>query len=238
LNSQKLNTNTFQENYLALRKLEGRVYSNEKVAQLPKLKRFDKHYKEWKVRGKSAERFIKYLKEDHSQSALLEIGCGNGWFSNKCAEVIKFVVGTDVNSEELNQAISVFEKTNLTFIETNIFDEKDFYNTFDLIVFNASIQYFENFDQLISTIRKFLKPSGEIHIIDSPFYDENQLEAAKKRSEEYFEKMGFSEMSCYYFHHKKSDLANFEALYSPNQSKIEKLLKGKDSPFSWYKIEF
>ena len=228
------NTENFETLYLKIRKLENRVYTSEQVAKLPYLKGTTAHSKEWKLRAKSAKRFGEYLAKNSFKS-LLEIGCGNGWFSNYCSTFVDFTVGTDVNTTELNQAISVFKKANLTFIEADIFEETDFEESFDVVVFNASIQYFPGFDLLIQRVKRFLKPNGEIHIIDSPFYEKEVLEEAKKRTISYYQKMNVPEMSELYFHHLLDDVADFDQLHVPHQTKLNRLLKGKDSPFCWYR---
>ena len=85
-----------------------------------------------------------------------------------------------------------------------------------------------------------LRDNGEIHIIDSPFYSDSEVDNARKRTVEYYRAMGFSEMANNYFHRSWDELSeyNFEILYQPSSltSKFRKLFFIKDSPFPWIKI--
>lgn len=223
----------FESSYLQIRNIENRIYSNEKVALLPYLDRNDPHFKEWKLRAKTLERFLPYLTKRHENSSLLEIGCGNGWFSSRCASVVKSVTAIDVNETELKQAASVFDQDNLSFCYWDIFTPSPSNETFDCIVLNASIQYFPDGKKLIERLKELLSDDGEIHILDSPFYSAEVIKEAKERSDSYYQEQGVEEMSAYYFHHSKTVLENFVLLYSASNHPIIKRIT-RDSPFNWY----
>ena len=225
---------SFSNVYLAVRKKENRILTDEDVKLLPYLKR-----NEWPFREQSTERFINYMASKEKSLKILEIGCGNGWFSNKIAGVSKkhSVIGLDVNSEELKQATRVFRKENLKFVYGNIFEiETIFHNQFDIIVLNGAVQYFQNFNRLFSTLVSFLKEHGEIHIIDSPFYTREKIDDAKSRTLAYYTKLGFPEMASNYFHHTITEIKEFEVLYRYKNKIINKVLIKKESPFSWYRF--
>ena len=228
--------NGFSDVYIAVRDKEQRFLNDKEVVKLPFCSKNNPHYKEWKLRQKSAFRFTNYIQDKPNNLKVLEIGCGNGWFSNLIAKSsnVNKVIGLDINSDELEQATHVFQKQNLQFAYGDIFKmEAVFQNSFDIIVLNASVQYFPSFDQLITQLKKFLVSNGEIHIIDSPFYHKEQVKKAKERSLEYYTMLGFPEMADNYFHHEVSDLENFKVLYKPNDSFYNKVVRRKDSPFMW-----
>jgi hypothetical protein len=86
---------------------------------------------------------------------------------------------------------------------------------------------------------ELLKPRGEIHFIDSPFYDLNEVSGAKQRTVEYYSNRGFPEMSKYYFHHSWSEISDYkpEVLYDKkSKSRILKFVQKPDMPFPWIKI--
>ncbi len=222
----------FESAYIKVRDLENRVYSDSEVEQLP---HSIKQKSEWKLRAKSAKRFENYLTETHSQSNLLEIGCGNGWYSHLCSKHLKSVCGVDLNLTELEQASRVFKKDKLNFYYWNLFTKSPFKKDFDIIVLNAVVQYFPDFNILFSRLKELLNTKGEIHIIDSPFYAAIEIAAAQKRTQDYYAKMAVPEMSNFYFHHDKKELKDFEVLYAPN--KFRQILSGKDSPFTWYRFK-
>lgn len=231
----KINTD-FSKVYIALRKKENRVLNDVELKKLPFVSKENSNYNEWKVRQKTNQRFIKYLENKKASLTILDIGCGNGWFTNKMAIIGNKVVGLDVNLEELEQARRVFTSKNLQFVYATIFKENlPFTNTFDVITLNACVQYFENFELLITTLKQFLKPTGEIHILDSPFYDASEVMNAKQRTMAYYTKIGFPEMAKFYFHHAKEKIKDFEVLYQPKPTLLNKFFGKKDTPFMWLK---
>lgn len=232
--------NDFSDLYIKVRKKEARFYSEEDIKKLPDLKSDHNHYLEWQSRKKSAIRFVEYLKSKNRPLKIVDVGCGNGWFSNLMSTVEKTeVIGLDVNLTELKQAANAFQKENLTFVYANLF-EKTKLNTqkFDIIVFNSSIQYFENLVQLFQIVADLLSPNGEIHIMDSPFYENKELLKAKRRTDLYYKKLGFQEMAKHYFHHCYDDISGFKVLYKPKRFNLIRLAKDRDSPFRWVMMSY
>lgn len=221
----------FNKLYMQVRKKENRLLEDHLVKMLPRLPKSHPLHSEWKLRQKSSRRFIRYLQSSSMQN-ILEIGCGNGWFSHQCAKEINYVLATDIGTHELNQAKRVFSRPNLTFKYFDL-NQEVLHEKFDAIVFNASIQYFKNFENTIHKAISHLNPHGEIHILDSPFYRTDQISEAKSRSKEYFSRLNMKEAAHFYYHHNQNKLTQFEVLYRPIKNKLlAKLFK--DIPFGWY----
>ena len=226
-------SSTFENAYVKVRTKENRLYTNEIVKKLPYIHKNHPQVKEWKMRQKSLNRFINYLSH-HPFNTLLEIGCGNGWFIHHCSKHVQTSFGIDINLQELEQGAALFKTQNLSFLYGDIFASNPFSKAIDIIVLNASVQYFEDLNQLFNQLKQWLRPGGEIHILDSPFYHPNQLHAAKERSANYYASQGAEAMIPYYHHHSKSAISNFEQLYVPAQNKwIQKFRP--DMPYGWYK---
>jgi len=229
----------FAQLYISVRIKENRVLSDKQLLQLPNAPLSNTNFKEWQVRKKSAHRFLNYLSNRKSVDTILDLGCGNGWFSNLIAKSFPSikVTGLDINEVELKQANRVFQRRNLNFAFANIFQIKPnvFKEEFSIVVLNASVQYFPNFLNLLSKIITFLEPNGEIHIIDSPFYKKDTVLNAKERTVNYYTKLGFPEMAEYYFHHSLENLKDFEILYRPKKMILFKFLKKTEVPFLWAK---
>lgn len=225
----------FSDLYIAVRKKEKRFYTEAEIENLPNIRKNHPHYAEWQLRKQSANRFIRYLKRKNKPLKILEIGCGNGWFSYLMSTVEKTqVIGLDVTIMELEQAAKVFDKENLSFAYADLFENTQLYNQrFDIIVFNSSLQYFENLEKLFKIVRKLLNENGEINILDSPFYKDSEIEKAKDRTKIYYKNLGFPEMSKNYFHHGLASLGRYKIMYNPfsflNYFR-------KDSPFYWVLI--
>ena len=230
--------NVLADTYVNIRKKEERLYNDDETRILPKVIKSHPHYKEWLIRIRSAQKLISYISQKRDYKNILDLGCGNGWLSSLLAAVNNtFVMGIDINVIELEQAARVFKKSNLVFACADIFDPSISDLRFDLIVLSGVIQYFPDFRKLLTNLISKLNPSGEIHIFDSPLYETGSVEAAKKRSKEYFEKTGVPEMMKYFHHHLHKDLKEFNAaiFYNSNSmlNRIRRNVFKSYSPFPW-----
>jgi ubiquinone/menaquinone biosynthesis C-methylase UbiE len=169
----------------------------------------------------------------------LDLGCGNGWFSNQIACISQTqIIAVDVNDDELKQAARVFQKPNLKFVYADIFSqESDDLQTFDIITVNSCIQYFDNLENILRQLKSKLSSAGELHIIDSPFYQQSDIASAKERTLAYYQSLGFPEMAEHYFHHTLTNVGAYEIMYKPNRSALNKLFRRIDTPFMWLKFD-
>ncbi|MBL8049959.1 MAG: class I SAM-dependent methyltransferase, partial [Anaerolineales bacterium] len=129
----------------------------------------------------------------------------------------------------------------LQFLKSDIFFAPFIKKSFDIILIASVMQYFPDLTQLLKTLFRYLKPNGEIHILDSAFYADDEILHAVRRSDGYYSSIGFPEMSKYYFHHRISELQKFSPkwLYDPNSFalRIKRIFGKTDSPFSWVAIK-
>ncbi|MCL6495570.1 MAG: class I SAM-dependent methyltransferase, partial [Ignavibacterium sp.] len=199
--------NQFEEKYLAIRRKEKRLYSDGEVKLLPFASLLNPHKKEWEYRSRSFIRFKEYLKSFRNELEILDLGCGNGWFAGELSKEFQHnFYCIDINLYELKQGARIFKNDKIKFIYGNIIQMELEKNSFDLIVLNSSVQYFSDFNLLIKELVYILKLDGEIHIIDSPFYENEKLSEAKQRTEAYYKSIGFPEMKDFYFHHSYKDV--------------------------------
>jgi SAM-dependent methyltransferase len=228
-------SNEFEQLYIDLRNHEKRIYTDEEVAWLPDVNEDHIHRKEWEIRKASCRKLTRYLGNKKGSLKILEVGCGNGWLSYKLSQIpYSNVIGLDVNLLELQQAERVFAAIpNLSFIHGDIDSPLLEFEKFDIIVFAASIQYFSSFSNVIETMLNRLNDKGEIHITDSHFYNQTEVEDAKQRSQRYFHSKGFNKMGDFYFHHTVRELDEFYYVifYDPN-SIMNRMLR-KKNPFHW-----
>ena len=226
----------FELAYLNVRQKEKRVLSIEEIKQLPFVDKSSSDYHLWKIRRKNIDRILKYL-SNKKQLSILDIGCGNGFFPNAMALQNHQICGLDVNLTELKQAAVAFPNKNIDWVMADIFENALSDAKFDLITFCTSFHYFKDADQTIRRCLSLLKNGGEIHIIDSPFYDEEKLEEAKNNTINYYHKMGVESMQSYFHHIAFSVFKNYQikVMYQPRRW-INKILHRTDSPFYWIKI--
>jgi 2-polyprenyl-3-methyl-5-hydroxy-6-metoxy-1,4-benzoquinol methylase len=232
----------FEELYLAVRNKEGRILDDDIVRNLPAFPDNHPLSSEWKMRAKSANRIWSAINKT-SNNKILDLGCGNGWFSGMLAKNPENqVLGMDINSTELRQAARLFSSQNCSFVQGNIFEMELPKNSFTHIVLNASIQYFENLADLLLLLTELICKTGSIYIIDSPIYkNDADKKSASERTMLYYKSLGYPEMSPYYFHHTWDKLHGqpFSIMYNPQNICIRVLrtIGFKDSPFYWVKIE-
>jgi ubiquinone/menaquinone biosynthesis C-methylase UbiE len=202
----------FAEAYYQLRHKEGRIVGDDQLLQLPKVKRWHPHYKEWKIRAISALRLIQYLKQQPGVLDILEVGCGNGWLAAQlAANPMWQVTATDINQTELLQAQRVFgHLPNLQFVHDHLGEDSLTNKTFDIIVFAASVQYFPSLKETIGEALTHSSIRGEVHILDTAFYQPTELVAARQRSIDYYTQLGFPQMAQCYFHHSLQELEGFQ----------------------------
>lgn len=233
--------NEFESIYLNVRDKEKRIYPDNELINFPFLSNNNPHKKEWNLRAKSYNRFKEYLSQKKEYLNIMDLGCGNGWFCGQLSNSFNHnFYCVDVNLTELAQGRRVFNSGQIKFIYADIFTSDIPKAFFDVVIINAAVQYFSDLRKLIDQILVLLRDNGEIHIIDSPFYSDSEVDNARKRTVEYYRAMGFSEMANNYFHRSWDELSeyNFEILYQPSSltSKFRKLFFIKDSPFPWIKI--
>ena len=232
---------TFEKMYLKSRNKEKRVYSDDEIKLLPYASTLNPHKGEWAIRTKSFLRFREYLSRKKSILNILDLGSGNGWMTGQLAKEFNHnYYCVDVNLIELEQAARVFDENNITFIYADILSTSFPTNVFDIVIINSALQYFQNISSLIKELFFVSKSYGEIHIIDTPFYRQNELINAKNRTLKYYQSIGFPEMSKYYYHHSIHELKYLRYSYLHNpysfKKKLTDLFFEKDSPFPWILI--
>jgi len=236
----------FEELYLKMRTIEGRVYNDETVRNLPEIDKDHPNYKEWNTRKNSSEKLIKYLSGIQKELNILELGCGNGWLSAKIAGVKSAnVIAVDINNSELEQAARIFGHIeNLEFVYADIFDSElnvKLNLKFDITILAGVLMYFKDVNELIDKLLGMLNPKGEIHIIDNVFYNNSNVEDARRKTLKHYKHIGMPDMFKYVHHHLLNELDKYnpKILYNPKtiSGKINrKFFYRHLSPFIWMKI--
>jgi ubiquinone/menaquinone biosynthesis C-methylase UbiE len=225
----------FERLYHALRTKENRIYSDEELTELPNINRLHPYYKEWLLRKASFRKLKACLSKKKKSLDILEPGCGNGWLANRLSSQLNCrVTGVDINRYELEQAARVFQlNTECTFLYGDIRSGMMQRQQFDIVLFAASIQYFPSLKEIVDAAFSLLRPGGEIHIIDSHFYNDLEIEEARQRSKSYFTALGFPGMSAMYFHHSFKEICQFQPSILHNPNSITNLFSRYKVPFYW-----
>jgi ubiquinone/menaquinone biosynthesis C-methylase UbiE len=222
---------SFEEEYKSIRDKEGRWLSDEAVKKLPLIDVSSPMVSEWKKRAWMLNKLETYMSLG-SFDNVLDIGCGNGWMTNRISKLAQNnTTGLDVGKKELEQAARCFgnEKVQFTCCSDWSLLPKE---GFDLITFAGSFHYFDPTPDFWEMLLSLLRTGGEIHILETQFYQAKEVAAAQQRSQEYFEKMG---ATVDYYKHLSWDVLpeNHEIIYLPGG--LNKLFKNR-SPFPWIRI--
>lgn len=228
----------FEKKYIQIRALESRLYTDEELTRLPDILPEHPHYREWMVRKRFTGKLVHYLSLRKANPEILEVGCGNGWLTHLLAEIPgSKVFGLDINFTELQQAARVFSNDpNLRFIHGDIRSGILETRQFDYILFPASMEYFPSLKKMLHLCQSYLKPGGEIHIVDTPFCRLEEIKQQERKTYAYYTSFGYPEMAEYYYHHTLADLRPFHysILYNPRAMR-NRFLKAKN-PYPWIRV--
>jgi len=232
--------NEFESIYLNVRDKEKRIYFDNELLNLPFPSNNNPHKKEWNLRAKSYNRFKEYLRQKKENLNILDLGCGNGWFCGKLSNSFnQNFYCVDVNLAELKQGRRNFASEKINFIYADIFTAEFLNSFFDIIIMNAAVQYFRDLKPLLTRLISLSTEIGEIHILDSPIYSEDEAVKAKQRTRDYYSSMDFPKMSDRYHHHTWNEFngISYKVLYNPLSviNKFKNVVRS-DSPFPWIKI--
>lgn len=194
----------FVEEYQTVRRREGRGSGGgHYFLALPYQDITGRNTWQWKIRRRSfrylARRILPRLERKQPGGLnILDVGAGNGWMSYRLALRGHRLVAVDllVNGlDGLGAARHYFEYLRPSFprfrAEMNClpFAERQF----DLVVFNASFHYSEDYARTITEAVRCLRRPGNILIMDSPFYrrEESGKQMVEERRGQFQQKYGF-----------------------------------------------
>ena len=137
--------------------------------------RFAKNLKSYdenaKIQKRMAERLMSFI-NSKSPKNILEIGCGTGFLTKLIKENINYEKLTTIDIVKECESYIKNIDSNIEFIANDI---EEFIKTnttsYDLIISNASLQWVENFEEVINSLKEILTPNGEL--VFSTFGPEN-----------------------------------------------------------------
>jgi ubiquinone/menaquinone biosynthesis C-methylase UbiE len=171
----------FIEDYEGIRDAEGRGSDTEDYyLGLPYADASGRNRKQWEIRARSFEHLTRdVLPSAGSEQKVLDLGAGNCWMSYRLALAGYQPVAVDLlmNRQDglaaaahydrhLPQFIPRFraEMTRLPFTD----------GQFDVIVFNASFHYSEDYQATLCEALRCIKDSGQVVISDTPWYSREE----------------------------------------------------------------
>jgi len=154
---------------------------------------------DWRIRAASFDSFLDNillpLEEEARQSlTVIDLGAGNGWLSNHLAQRGHTVGAVDLTLNNFDGlGCYRFFDSAFTPIQSE-FDVLPFPNgAADLIIFNASLHYSEDYSRTLLESLRTLAPNGLLVILDSPFYHDARSggQMVKERESLFARQYGF-----------------------------------------------
>jgi SAM-dependent methyltransferase len=190
----------FIQDYETIRRSEGRGSNSEKYYRaLPFRDLSGRHKADWRIRARSfnvlVNKVLTRLQGPLERSLkVLDLGAGNGWLSNRLASQGDRVFAVDILINDLDGLGAwkyyehIFTPVQAEFNHLPIAD-----HFADVVIFNASFHYSENYAETLREALRVLSPRGNIVILDSPVYRraESGQQMVQEREAQFKEKYGF-----------------------------------------------
>jgi SAM-dependent methyltransferase len=167
----------FEHQYRLVRAREGfRTDSPEYYRMLPSVTPDDRHAGVWRIRRESFMHLLDRARRSSSGGTLrvLDLGAGNGWLSNRLAEVGHHVVAVDRLDDETD-GLGACRHYAASFAAVQAdFDALPFLPAqFDLVVFDGSLHYSPDPVATLAEAKRMLQLSGVIAVMDSPMFSKD-----------------------------------------------------------------
>jgi len=178
----------FIEDYEHIRSSEGRgAPSADWYRSLPFPAENTPFYGDWLIRAHSYTTLLDLIsgKQQHT----LDLGGGNGWLSNRLTEHGHCVATVDLLTNTFDGlGAHQHYQTSFTTVQAE-YDHLPFEaDQFDVVIFNGSLHYAENYTNTLNEARRVLHERGRIIVMDSPVYkNAHSGQQMVKEREDHFE---------------------------------------------------
>ena len=167
----------FIEDYTRIRHAEGRGSGDSAYyRELPDRDLTGRNSDQWRIRALSFrhfERTILAAAEREAGRALdvLDLGAGNGWMSHRLALRKHNVVALDIFRDDQDGLGALVHYPVRPMAVAAEFDHLPFRGSaFDLAIYNSSFHYSSDYRRTLAEVRRCLRPSSRVVIMDSPLY--------------------------------------------------------------------
>ncbi len=154
---------------------------------------------DWRIRAASFQTVLNRVVEPLEQCLtqplrILDIGAGNGWLSNRLASRGHALAAVDLQINDAD-GLGAYRHYETTFLRLQAeFEHLPCADgTADLLIYNASFHYAENYDAALTEAERVLTPAGQVVIIDTPIYCQANTgqQMVREREEDFVRRFGF-----------------------------------------------
>ena len=175
----------FVEDYQFIRAAEGRgSTSDDYYLALPDRDLSGRNRSQWAIRARTFRYIDRHIiprvpRLSHSGLRILDLGAGNGWMSYRFSRKNHAPVAVDLmtNDHDGLEAADHYRKI-LPRLFPRIQAEADNLpfadRQFDLVVYNASFHYSEDYEKTLAEALRCTRQGGTVLIADSPWYSDEQ----------------------------------------------------------------
>lgn len=190
----------FLRDYETIREREGR-WSHDPAfyRSLPFKDLTNRFTDDWKIRAISYSSLTKDVlapleKRTGCSLHILDLGAGNGWLSNRLKQLGHLPIALDLSTNSSDGlSACIFYRDPFLVVQAEL-DRVPFENDqFDLVIFNASLHYSENYDATLREALRVLDERGRVVIMDSPIYhdEESGRQMVAERENYFLKQFGF-----------------------------------------------
>jgi ubiquinone/menaquinone biosynthesis C-methylase UbiE len=153
--------------------------------------------RQWDLRSRTfryiKRHFLTDLAKHDRQLKILDLGAGNGWMSYRLALAGHAPIAVDLlTNDHDGLGAAVHYKKHLTTLFPRFQAEMDALpfvdNEFDLVIYNASFHYSENYERTVAEAVRCTRDDGTVIIADTPWYSsekDGQQMIAERREASY-----------------------------------------------------
>lgn len=110
--------------------------------------------------------FIERHKKITPESAVLEVGCGEGGNMKPFLDIGCSVTGIDISEGQIEKAREFYKdhpnKANLTLISEDIYNVSGLDKQFDIVILRDVIEHIPNQERFMPFLKQFMKPDGVV----------------------------------------------------------------------------
>jgi SAM-dependent methyltransferase len=194
----------FMTDYQFIREAEGRGSNNtEYYLALPYRDLSGNNCQQWTIRACTFRYINRHIlpgisSRHQKKLRILDLGAGNGWMSYRLALQGHSPTAVDllINDRD-GLGAAIHYKKHLTTLFPRFQAELDTLpftdDEFDLVIYNASFHYSENYEKTLAEALRCVRADGTILIADSPWYanDRSGEQMLSERREAFTQRYGF-----------------------------------------------